>query len=141
MWNIAYRSPTYKCYWVQWKSLAVGNCIQERKKESTNGQSQIAQIIIPRSRVKELLTELHCGPSGGHLDINKTQNKVRQMYSWLQTRSTFEKLCGGCDTAAYNRGPRTRNQGPNVPVQHCGAVRKDSNSCIRNLSTERPRKQ
>jgi hypothetical protein len=64
--NIADRSPTYKCYWAQWKSLAVRNGILERNWESANGRSKIAQIVVPRSRVKDVLTELHDGPSGGH---------------------------------------------------------------------------
>jgi hypothetical protein len=34
--------------------------------------------------VKVVLTELHGGPSGGHLGINKALNKVQQGYYWLQ---------------------------------------------------------
>jgi hypothetical protein len=64
--DIADGSPTYKSYWAQWKSLAVRNGILERKWECDNGQSTIAQIVITRSKVKDVLTELHDGSSGGH---------------------------------------------------------------------------
>jgi hypothetical protein len=50
--DIADRSPTYKSYWAQWNSLAVTNGILERNRETTNGRLKIAQIVIPRSRVK-----------------------------------------------------------------------------------------
>jgi hypothetical protein len=82
--DIADRSPTYKSYWAQWKLLAVRNGILERNWESTNGRSTIAQIVLPRSKVQDVLTELHDGPSGGHLGINKTLNEVRRRFYWFQ---------------------------------------------------------
>jgi hypothetical protein len=109
--DIADRSPTYKSYWAQWNSLSVTNGILERNWESTNGRSKTAQIVIPRSRVQDVLTELHGGPSGGHLGVNKTLNKVRQRFYWLQARADVEKWCRQCDTCAASRGPRTRNRG------------------------------
>jgi hypothetical protein len=77
---IADRSLTYKSYWAQCKSLAVRNGVLELNWESANGRSRIAQIVLPQSRVKDVLTELHGGSSGGHLGVNKTLNKVRQQY-------------------------------------------------------------
>ncbi|PNF33868.1 hypothetical protein B7P43_G07231 [Cryptotermes secundus] len=109
--DIADRSPTYKSYWAQWKSLAVRNGVLERDWESATGRRQVAQIIIPRSRVKDVLSELHGGPSGGHFGVNKTLNKVRQRFYWLQARTDIEKWCRQCDTCAASRGPRTRNRG------------------------------
>jgi hypothetical protein len=35
--DVADRSPTYKSYWAQWKSLVVRNGIQERHWVSANG--------------------------------------------------------------------------------------------------------
>jgi hypothetical protein len=87
---IADRSPTFKSYWAQWKSLAVRNGVLERNWESANGRSKVAQIVLPRSRVEDVLTELHGGPSGGHLGINKTLNKIPQPYYWLQARTGVE---------------------------------------------------
>jgi hypothetical protein len=91
--DIADRSPTYKSYWAQCKSLAVRNGILERNWESANGRSQIAKIVLPRSRVKEVVTELHGGSLGGHLGVNKTLNKVRQRYYWLQTKGDIVRWC------------------------------------------------
>jgi hypothetical protein len=56
-------SPTYKSYWVQWKSLAVRNGILECHWNSAEGRYKIAQIVIPRSRVNDVLTELDGGSS------------------------------------------------------------------------------
>jgi hypothetical protein len=75
-------APRYKSFWAQWKSIVVRNCILERHWESANGRSKIVQIVLPRSRVNDLLTDLHGGPSG-HKGVNKTLNKVWQRYYWL----------------------------------------------------------
>jgi hypothetical protein len=70
--DIADRSPAYRGYWVQWKSLVVRDGVLKRLWESVDGRAKTAQIVIPRSKVKEVLTEMHGGPSGGHLGVNKT---------------------------------------------------------------------
>jgi hypothetical protein len=58
-----------------------------------------------------MLTELHGGPSGGHLGVSKILNKTRQRYCWLQARYDIEKWCRQCNTCAASLGPRTRNRG------------------------------
>jgi hypothetical protein len=109
--DIADRSPTYKSYWAQWNSLAVRNGMLERNWESADGLSHIAQIVLPRSREKDVLSELHGGPSGGHVGVGKTLNKARQNYYWLQARNDIEKWCRQCNAYAPSRCPRTRNRG------------------------------
>jgi hypothetical protein len=83
-------SLTYKSYWAQWKSLTDRNSIIECHWESSYGQSKIAQIILPRSRVNDMQAKLHGGLSG-HLGVNKIQNKFWQRYDWLQARNDVEK--------------------------------------------------
>jgi hypothetical protein len=34
-------------------------------------------VILPRSRVNDVLIELHGGPSGGHLGVNSTLDKAQ----------------------------------------------------------------
>jgi hypothetical protein len=82
--DIADCSPTYKSYWAQWKYLALRNGILKRHWESSDGRSKIAQIILPWSRVNDVLIKLHGGPSGGHFCVNKTPNPFRS--------SRFEKF-------------------------------------------------
>jgi hypothetical protein len=90
--------------------------------------------------MKNMLTELHGGSSGGHLGVNKTLNKVRQRYYWLQARGDIERWCPMCDICAANRGPRTRNWGQMHQYNVGCAVREDNHQCSRSISTERPRK-
>jgi hypothetical protein len=60
----------YKSYWAQWKSLAMRNNILEHNWKYTNRQSQIAQIVLPWSRVKDVMTKLH-GESSGQQNPEK----------------------------------------------------------------------
>jgi hypothetical protein len=64
-------SLTYKNCLAQWR-----NGILERNWESANGRSQIAQKVLPRSKVEDVLADLYGGPSGGHLGVNKNLEKA-----------------------------------------------------------------
>jgi hypothetical protein len=59
----------------------------EERHTECHWESVDGQAILSRSRVNDVLTELHSGPSGGHVCVNKTVNMVRQKYSWLQARN------------------------------------------------------
>jgi hypothetical protein len=139
--DIADRSPTYKSYCAQWKSLAVRDGVLERNWESANGRSKVAQMVLPRSKVEDVLTELHGGPSGGHLGVSKTLNKIRQRYYGLQARNGIETWCRQCDVCAASRGPRTRNRGQ---IHQCNVGAPFERIAIDvawTLPAERPRKQ
>jgi hypothetical protein len=48
-------------------------------------------MILPQSIVNDVLTELHGGPSGGHMVVKNILDEVRQRYHWLQARNDVEK--------------------------------------------------
>jgi hypothetical protein len=87
--DISDRGPIYKSYWVQWKSVALRNGVLVRHWESAD--RKMTQVVIPNSRVKEVLTEIHRGTSGGHRGSNKTIDKVWQRYYWLHLRGNIER--------------------------------------------------
>ena len=103
--------PIYKSYWAKWKSLTLRDGVLERHGESADGKKKTAQIVIPHSKMKEVLAVMHGGTTGGHLGANKIIDKVRQRYYWLHLRGDVERFCQQCDTCAASRGPRTRSRG------------------------------
>jgi hypothetical protein len=117
--DISDRSLTYKIYWAQWTSLAVSGGVLIRRCESTDGRKEIAQIIVSRGKVKEILTEIHGGSSGGHFGCNKTIDKIRLRYYWLHLREDVGRWCQQCDTCVTSRGPRNRSRG--LMHQYVGA--------------------
>jgi hypothetical protein len=70
-----------------------------------------------------MLVELNSALSGGHVGVNRTLDKVRQRYYWLQARNNVEKWCPHCVTCAASRGPGTSGQ--DLMQQHQGFVRED----------------
>jgi hypothetical protein len=72
--DISDRSPVYKTYWAQWKSLAVRDGVLERHWESADGKTKTAHTVIPRGKVREVLAEMH----GAHLAVNRTLDKIGQ---------------------------------------------------------------
>jgi hypothetical protein len=74
--DISDQSTIYKSYWAQWKSFAVRDGMLVHRWESTDGKKETAHIVVPCSKVKEDLAEMHGGTSGGHLGTNKTIDKV-----------------------------------------------------------------
>lgn len=73
--NIADGSPINKRYWDQWNFLAVRYGVLERFWELTDERNKITQTVLPQSKVKEILTELHGGHSGGRLGVNNTLDR------------------------------------------------------------------
>jgi len=69
--DISDRGPIYNSYWAPWKSLAVRDSMLERHWELAVGKKKMAQIVIPRNKVKEALAEMHEGTSRGHLELTK----------------------------------------------------------------------
>ncbi|GFU74545.1 retrovirus-related Pol polyprotein from transposon 412 [Trichonephila clavipes] len=62
--DISAYSPTTKQYWALWNSLHLRNGVLYRKFESEDGKTFIWQLVLPRSRIPEVLKELHGSPTG-----------------------------------------------------------------------------
>ena len=78
--DISSESPLMKSYWAQWDSLLLVNGCLYRKWESEDGKTERNLIVVPDSKIKDVLTEFNNGSSGGHLGITKTLEKVKQRY-------------------------------------------------------------
>ena len=68
--------------------------------------------MVPATRSKEVLREMHNGGSGAHFGMNKTLSKVRERFYWVRCREDVENWCKKCTTCAAAKGPRTRARGP-----------------------------
>ncbi|GFW72434.1 retrovirus-related Pol polyprotein from transposon 412 [Trichonephila clavipes] len=80
--DISAYSPTTKQYWALWNSLHLRNGVLYRKFESEDGKTFRWQLVLPRSRIPEVLKELHGSPTGGHFGVMKTLHRVRERFCW-----------------------------------------------------------
>ncbi|GBN90817.1 Retrovirus-related Pol polyprotein from transposon 297 [Araneus ventricosus] len=67
--EIAPESPATKRYWALWDSLHLKDGVLYRRWESDDGRSCRWQLILPKSRIPEVLRETHDSASGGHLEL------------------------------------------------------------------------
>ncbi|GFV78977.1 retrovirus-related Pol polyprotein from transposon 412 [Trichonephila clavipes] len=109
--DISAYSPTTKQYWALWNSLHLRNGVLYRKFESEDGKTFRWQLVLPRSRIPEVLKELHGSPTGGHFGVMKTLHRVRERFCWGKVRADEEQWCKSCDACSARKGPKIRSRG------------------------------
>ncbi|GBM50268.1 Retrovirus-related Pol polyprotein from transposon 412 [Araneus ventricosus] len=109
--EIAPESPATKRYWALWDSLHLKDGVLYRKWESDNGSSCRWQLILPKSRIPEVLRETHDSASGGHFGVMKTLSKTRERFYWDRLRTDVENWCRECHACGARKGPKTRTKG------------------------------
>ncbi|GBM86428.1 Transposon Ty3-I Gag-Pol polyprotein [Araneus ventricosus] len=109
--EIAPESPATKRYWALWDSLHLKDGVLYRKWESDDGNSCRWQLILPKSRIPEVLRETHDSASGGHFGVMKTLSKTRERFYWDRLRADVENWCRECHACGARKGPKTRTKG------------------------------
>ena len=67
-----------------------------RKWETEDGHGTRLQLLLPRSLVPDVLSDLHDVPSAGHLGVAKTVERVREQFYWYGLQSDVEDWCEKC---------------------------------------------
>ncbi|GFW78134.1 retrovirus-related Pol polyprotein from transposon 412 [Trichonephila clavipes] len=109
--DISAYSPTTKQYWALWNSLHLGNGVLYRKFESEDGKTFRWQLVLPRSRIPEVLKNCMAAQQGGHFGVMKTLHRVRERFCWGKVRADVEQWCKSCDACSARKGPKIRSRG------------------------------
>lgn len=111
--------PSHGSYWLQtlWSQsshLLVNGGILYRKWEDVlgKGENRHLQLVLPKALVKPILQELHNAPSGSHLGITKTLDKVRSRFYWPGQRKNVEDWCRRCEMCVSHKSPCTKSRAP-----------------------------
>ena len=110
--DISSKSPNLKCYWSQWDSLVLEGGILVRVFESPDGRKNTLQIVVPTSKIADVLECFHNGCSGGHLGRKKTLMKIRDRFYWVNCHRDVEQWCKNCYNCASSKGPKTKLKAP-----------------------------
>ena len=84
----------------------------KRAWESPDVKYTTIHLVVPATKIREVLLEIHNEGSGPHLGINKTLSKVRERFYWVRCRKDVENWCKRCTTCAAVKGTRTTARGP-----------------------------
>ena len=66
------------------------------------------KLVVPKVLRGEVLSELHEGPFGGHLGMEKTLGKVKERFYWPGHFSDVQKWCNTCAVCAMRKTPVPR---------------------------------
>ena len=69
------------------------------------------QVVLLRSKTAEVHKEMHSGPTGGHLGVNKTFDRIRERFYWLHVREDVESWRRSCSICAAVKGSKRRLRG------------------------------
>ncbi|GBL83014.1 Retrovirus-related Pol polyprotein from transposon 297 [Araneus ventricosus] len=75
--EIAPESPAAKRYWALWDSFHLKDGVLYRRWESDDESSCRWQLILPKSRIPEVLQETDDSAGGGHFGVMKTLSKTQ----------------------------------------------------------------
>ncbi|GBM41522.1 hypothetical protein AVEN_261547-1 [Araneus ventricosus] len=121
--EIAQESPATKRYWALWDSLHLRDGVLYRKWENDDGSSCQWQLILPRSRIQEVLQETHDSSSGGHFGIMKTLRRIRERFYWDRLRADVEKWCRECQICRARKRLKTEEEvSDRTPRFPCGIL-------------------
>ncbi|GBM41553.1 hypothetical protein AVEN_52299-1 [Araneus ventricosus] len=121
--EIAQESPATKRYWALWDSLHLRDGVLYRKWENDDGSSCQWQLILPRSRIQEVLQETHDSSSGGHFGIMKTLRRIRERFYWDRLRADVEKWCRECQNCRARKRLKTEEEvSDRTPRFPCGIL-------------------
>ena len=70
------------------------------------------QLILPTHLGKEAIRHLHDLPSSGHFATDKTMNRVRERFYWVEYTQDIKRYCGSCDLCAPRKGPSRKPRSP-----------------------------
>ncbi|GBN95608.1 hypothetical protein AVEN_10354-1 [Araneus ventricosus] len=90
--EITPESPATKRYWSLWNYVHVKDVVLYRKWESDDGSSYRWQLILPKSRIQEVLLEVHDSGSEGHFGVMNTLRRIRERLYWDRLRADVEKM-------------------------------------------------
>lgn len=109
--EIAQFDSSTKAFWHQWEMLKLSNGILHRKWFPQGKHARAVpyeQLVAPGEIRYRILKSLHDSPTGGHLGITKTVNRVRQRFYWVGYKNDITRWCRECDICAQNKQGRRR---------------------------------
>ncbi|CAF4760063.1 unnamed protein product [Pieris macdunnoughi] len=119
--KVASTSTTTKSYWAQWDSLVLHNGVLCRKLK--NAQGDHLQIVVPRSKVRDILEMFHTDLSSGHLGVKRTLMKIKEIFYWIHYREDVEDWIKKCKDCAAIKDSQTRSPWERITVNESDDAR------------------
>ncbi len=83
-----------------WDQITVHEGILCRYFEAPDGRNATIQTLIPQRLRAEVLKDLHEGPMGGHLGVDKTLARLQERFYWPGYHDNVRNWCRNCADCA-----------------------------------------
>ena len=100
-----------------WEQLQVREGLLYRVFESDEGSSFHLQWVVPAKMREVILRDLHDGPLGCHLGVDKTMGKLRERFYWPGYWTDVRTWCNSCGECARRKMPAPKHRAPLGTVQ------------------------
>jgi len=107
--------PVTRSLWMQFRSLFLENGVLKRRFEHPSGDPSLAvgQIVVPMTKVKDLVVQFHQGPSSGsHFGVSKTHALLKQRFYWPGMFQTVVDCVACCLRCVEVKGPQQKTRAP-----------------------------
>ena len=100
-------TPKLQTLWNQRRHLTLVDGVLYRRWEDVQGGGvhKRLQLVLPASLVPEVMTGLHNSPTGGHMGVKKTLEKIRARFYWPRQRKDVEQWCSRCQLCTSRKSP------------------------------------
>lgn len=114
---VASQNVQIKSYWFQWEQLEFKDEILYRRWVDDKLSVSKMLIVVPDVLQTQVLYGAHNSPTGGHLGINKTIHKIRQLYYWVGMHKSVTKWLRHCPECQARKNPLPIFRAPLKPMR------------------------
>ena len=109
-WNtVAKYGAATKVLWRMWDRLVVQDGVLYRKWESDDGNTSTLQLIVPKSRQKELVKGFH---DYGHFGSQRTYQLISGKFYWYAMKPFVHRFIKHCDICAVTKPVLQKQRAP-----------------------------
>lgn len=112
--DILSESADIKILWSQWELLEIHNNLLYKKANSKRGK----RVVLPRKLCKEVFSQLHDKPLGGHRGVNKIIDDLRSRVFWPGMKQDVQSWVQTCVTCQKMKAPQPKGKAAlqSIPV-------------------------
>jgi hypothetical protein len=123
--DISHLGSEFKHYWSIWPSLVLKFGVICKLHQNKFDET-IYQILVPFKCRKQVMHYVHDHMSSGHLGEDKTYQRLKQYFYWVNAQQDVSLYCRKCVVCQAQKMPRKTPKAPlqstvvGVPFEKCG---------------------
>jgi len=101
--NVSQCTSVTKKLWSSFDRLECREGMLFRKFIPDNGQVELLQLIVPETKIDEVLAYYHDIPSAAHLGTEKMLSRIRQTFYWPGMTESVKRYITNCDLCSARK--------------------------------------